>query len=68
MRQVTEKEFVHLMNKRRGKLDVGLDLSSDPPMVTYKAKRTGEVVGRYPEYSLSDQKYSYKDMFYEVKD
>lgn len=67
MKLVTEKEFVKFIKKYPGKLRPGVDMSTDPPMVAYEDLSTGEIVGRYPEPSLSS-KSTYMNMYYEIKD
>lgn len=67
MKRVSEKEFVKFIRGYRGNKKASLDIGASPPMMTYIDEDTGEVIGRYPELSLSGS-YSYKEMYYEVKE
>lgn len=66
MKRVSEKEFVKFIRSYKGNKKASLDIGASPPMMIYTDTDTGEIIGRYPELSMSDS-HSYKDMFYEVK-
>lgn len=67
MKMVSEKEFVKFIRNYKGNKKASLDIGASPPMMIYKDADTGEIIGRYPELGLIGT-YSYKDMYYEVKD
>ena len=68
MIRVSEQDFVRFINQYRrtfGEVKPEIDMTADPPIVTYIDIKTGKVIGRYPEVSLG-QGTTYKDAYFEI--